>query len=342
MSEHRFLPLFLLGLLSMTFAEVFSGSSPLWPFDLIIWLIAFPLYWSHILFFLGLAVRYHRFSIPHLYLWGILFGLYESWMTKVVWGGFMVQTAPPAIQILGIAVVETVMIIFFWHPLFSFIIPILAYQMLMRTNETDSSCLTGHSKWLTPSRRNKTIGIVIAIMGGAGLAGGAGYDVVSVVPVAIACTLLILIVYKLASRGESSHSIESIILGSKGLMLVGLFIAAYYALTFPTWLPERIPGADGIIVTLLFYIVIVLILRASPKIETVFETANNSTIVGESWFFRIMGLFIIMAAIMALVPPLDFLLFATEVYGMLIVGPALFLIALVRLRRLGKASMTTE
>ncbi len=328
------LAILLLGILSMTFAEVFSGSSPLWPFSLVSWLIAFPVYWSHILFFLGLAVRYHRFSIPHLYLWGMLFGFYESWVTKVVWGGFMDQTAPPAIQIFGIAIIETIMIIFFWHPLFSFIIPVIVYQMLMQSNNPNAPLLSGHEKLLTPSRRNKALGVVIAIIGGAGIAGGAQQNIAVVLPVTVTSTLLIVIVYKLATRRNRTPSVESVILGTRGLVMVGLFIAAFYAVTFPTWLPERIPSADGMIAVVLFYVVLLLILRASPKVEVVYEASANERLLGYGWFLRVMALFIVAALVMALIPALGFIVFATEVYGMLVVGPLLFIFTLLGLRRL--------
>jgi len=77
----------LVGMLVLICAEVFSGASlqvGLWhPWTL---LMTYWLYFAH--FFTTLAVRTGRTSFWSLYLWGVLFGLYESWITKVIWYGY--------------------------------------------------------------------------------------------------------------------------------------------------------------------------------------------------------------------------------------------------------------
>ena len=148
--QARFLPLLLLGILSMVFAEVFSGSSPLWFLDPFTIILAFFLYWGHILFFLNLALKCNRTSMTHLYLWGILFGLYESWITKVVWAGYIEEPGPGWGSFLGFAVAEFMIIGLFWHAIFSFIVPILAYEILViSTNLEDSETLllNGNSRF---------------------------------------------------------------------------------------------------------------------------------------------------------------------------------------------------
>jgi hypothetical protein len=79
----------LVGLLVLICAEVFSGASlqvGLWhPWTL---LVTYRLYFAHFFFFTTLAVRTGLTSFWSLYLWGVLFGLYESWITKVIWYGY--------------------------------------------------------------------------------------------------------------------------------------------------------------------------------------------------------------------------------------------------------------
>ncbi len=125
----RPLALVLVGILSMVFAEAFSGSSVLWFLSVWSWLVTLPLYWSHTLFFLNIAFRLRRTSISDLYLLGVLFGLYESWITKVVWAGYFGQ-APAWGTVLGFAVAEVPVIVFFWHPVMSFIVPVLVFQII--------------------------------------------------------------------------------------------------------------------------------------------------------------------------------------------------------------------
>jgi len=69
--------------------EVLSGASlqiGLWhPWTL---LVTYWLYFAHFFLLATLAVRTGRTSLSALYLWGVLFGLYESWITKVIWSGY--------------------------------------------------------------------------------------------------------------------------------------------------------------------------------------------------------------------------------------------------------------
>ena len=78
-------PRLLIGLYVLICAEVFSGASlqvGIWhPWTL---LVTYWLYFAHFFFFTTLAVRTGRTSLWSLYLWGVLFGLYESWITKVI------------------------------------------------------------------------------------------------------------------------------------------------------------------------------------------------------------------------------------------------------------------
>ena len=82
-------PRLLIGLIILVCAEVFSGASlqvGLWhPWT---WLMTYWLYFAHFFFFTTLAVQTGKTSLWALYLWGVLFGLYESWITKVIWYGY--------------------------------------------------------------------------------------------------------------------------------------------------------------------------------------------------------------------------------------------------------------
>jgi len=82
-------PRLLIGLIVLICAEVFSGASlgvGLWnPWTLI---VTFWLYFAHFFLSTTLAVWTGRTSIWALYLWGVLFGLNESWITKVIWYGY--------------------------------------------------------------------------------------------------------------------------------------------------------------------------------------------------------------------------------------------------------------
>jgi peroxiredoxin family protein len=58
----------LLGLLSILFAEIFSGVSQLWFIKVFGVLYTLPLFMMHTIFFLSLAIKYKKTSIKQLYL----------------------------------------------------------------------------------------------------------------------------------------------------------------------------------------------------------------------------------------------------------------------------------
>ncbi len=69
----------LFGFIALICTEVFSGASVgpgLWtPWT---WIVTYWLYFAHSFLFTTLAIRTGRTSLGALYLWGVLFGLFDS------------------------------------------------------------------------------------------------------------------------------------------------------------------------------------------------------------------------------------------------------------------------
>src|SRR4030043_1561757 len=111
----------LLGALSMLFAERFSGASTLWFLDPWGLLLAFPLYLGHSIFLLNVAFLWKKTSPRQLYFFGMLFGLYEALITKVLWFGYPASTGPMVGYFFGVAGGEFLTLVLFWHPVMSFV-----------------------------------------------------------------------------------------------------------------------------------------------------------------------------------------------------------------------------
>ena len=101
-TKEQWLCFFLIGCLSMLYAELFSGASQLWFVNIWALLVTFPLYMVHVLFFFNVALYTQKTSPVHLYLWGVLFGMYESWITQVLWVGYQGTGGPMVQTVLGI------------------------------------------------------------------------------------------------------------------------------------------------------------------------------------------------------------------------------------------------
>jgi len=130
--KHQWLFWIILAAFSTFFAEVFSGSD-MFPF-FHGWglLVVVPLYGLHIILLANLVYRADKPRFPSLVFAGMLFGLYEAYLTKVLW-------APPwgdPVIIAGFAPIETLVLVFWWHAWFSFIIPLLIAEKLL-TGSTD-------------------------------------------------------------------------------------------------------------------------------------------------------------------------------------------------------------
>ncbi len=117
-----------LGAYSTFFAEVIAGSD-LFPF-FHLWglLIVVPIYTLHTLLLASLVVRNGAPRFPTLFLAGAIFGMYEAYLTKILWSPTWSE-AP--LRLSGVAVPEFIILVLFWHPLLSFVVPVLVGETLL-------------------------------------------------------------------------------------------------------------------------------------------------------------------------------------------------------------------
>ncbi len=122
---HKYLFWLNLGLISTFFAEVVSGAD-LFPY-FHFWgiTIVTPIYLLHTLILITLVYRKGRPTLPALYFAGTLFGLYEAYITKILWNPGWDE---PVFKLAEVAVTETLVLVFFWHVWMSFIVPLLAAE----------------------------------------------------------------------------------------------------------------------------------------------------------------------------------------------------------------------
>lgn len=109
---------FLFGFLGIFSAETISGNLPWAP----LLPILYPIYGGLYLFFLDSLLRRRVPSWPTVYLYGVLVGyLTESFAAKVMWFGWPENS----VNLLGVLPwPEFPLLAFFFHPVFSFLIPV--------------------------------------------------------------------------------------------------------------------------------------------------------------------------------------------------------------------------
>ncbi|WP_175059223.1 hypothetical protein [Thermococcus sp. 2319x1] len=126
MPPKRYVFWFIIASLSALLGEVAIGAT-LYPF-FSLWgiIVILPLYGLHTLVLASIVYRFGRPRFETLYLAGVIFGLYEAYITKVIWNP---EWESP-IQVGGISVFEFLVVVFFWHPFMSFMIPLGGAELL--------------------------------------------------------------------------------------------------------------------------------------------------------------------------------------------------------------------
>jgi len=322
-------PLLLIGALSMFFAEVSSGASVLWFIDTWGIFVTFPLYWGHTLFFFNIALRCRKLDFTSLYLLGILFGLYESWITKVIWAGYFGQS-PGWGTIAGFAIAELLVIVFFWHPIMSFIVPIFVFEILSLSANSEvpvkDKILLEHVAFFVKSRRNWLIALLITLIGAVFLSVNTGFNLIAAELTVLGSVAIIFVFYFLSKRKLSSRlSIYSLQLGKKGFTTVIIYLILLYAIMFPLLLPERIPSLITILLTIVFYIVIILLFYihkpASGNTHSSFETSvDTSVLFTVKDLRRLLILLIVLILVMCILPVISATLMIVLYLGTIFLG----------------------
>ncbi len=156
----KYLLLLLLSLTSVFFAEVIAGSYkyPLYE----IWgiFVVIPLYGLHtivLLYVIKKTLGNRKVMFASLYFAGTIFGLYEAYLTKVLWVGL----SPDSLIVFHIAIIDFLVLVFFWHPLMSFIIPSLVFEGFMTK---DNYLYEGLPEIVKKGLKNKKIRIPFLLL----------------------------------------------------------------------------------------------------------------------------------------------------------------------------------
>ncbi|MFX1255529.1 MAG: hypothetical protein ACFFCZ_28255 [Promethearchaeota archaeon] len=295
---------FLIGTLSMLYAEVFSGASTIW--FLTGWglLVTLPLYMFHVLFYLNLAIRTHRTSIPQLYLWGMLFALYEAPITKVLWVGYFGEV-PLLGTVMGVAIMEFIVLVFFWHPLFSFVIPIVIFEIFaLNTAHANQQIIPfNHTNVLSSSRRSKIYFLALTFLAAGFVAGNTGVPKgIIIALLSVGGTIFLVFIFYLLAKPKNNQnfSIKSLYLGKLGFSLVCIYMIGLYLVTFFILRPEGIPqnplSIGAILCCYAIFIILILITKPQSDQEVYVENPITTKFVYTHWLI-LMGLMSVLSLI---------------------------------------------
>ena len=318
--QARLPAILLFGTLSVFFAEVLSGASNLWFVDPWGLLMVYPLYLGHALFFINLAIRTKRTTLHHLYFWGMLFALYEALITKVLWFGFPEASGAILPEIQGIAVMEFTILTFFWHPIMSFIIPILVYELLSH------DILPGHERYLTRNKTTLLLIILLTIIGASFQSNGVNYNLFIALG-SIIGTLLIIYIFNLLS---TKKDILSLILGKKSMTVLIIYLTSLYVITTAVIFPERLPQTPLPYLFILgWYLILIFLLWIDTSQDN--QKPSKHFLINRNYVLLFISLIILLTMLFCSFPPIGQLLLMTLFLGITLFGILILLGSLASL-----------
>lgn len=252
----------LIGFIVLVAAEVLSGSAVpmgLWhPWTI---LVTYWLYFAHFFFFTTLAVWTGRTALTALYLWGVLFGLYESWITKVIWAGYS-GDGTLAMGRIGPYGFSEISMVFFFHPVMSFIVPLAVACVLYPP-------LRGHFPglaWLTGTGLHARLArgyLVLSLAPIMAMNSGGLINLVANWLVVVA----VLVVLVWASRGARAqpNADAVVIVGRPGFGALCIYLAVLYGGSYFLLRPEGLPSAPVQALTGALYAVALVGLLVHPR-----------------------------------------------------------------------------
>ncbi len=257
----------LLGFLSVAIAEVTVSSAPFAFINPIETIFLTLFYGSHLLLFAWLAFRRGWPSLATLWLAGVLFGLYEFYITKVLW-------APPWGDTVSLALIDIfalIVLAFFWHPFLAFIFPLAIGERIGTTSQGIARQLPG---WLTAAspRRIALIFAIAALTHGLMIRSSG----VVLIPTATAIAA-VAIVARWWRRGGRNRvwTLQNLLPSDRQGKAIAVLVGCWYLAFTPLWDPQLLPPLLGHVIVWLLYAGFALLFFNSRQTTTALDHAGD-------------------------------------------------------------------
>ena len=257
---------FILGLLSVFFAEVLSGSSPFAFFVPEGYLIIFPLYTLHILVLSYIVFRWGRAVIETLFPAGMLLGMYEAYITKVLW-------YPPNVnfpKIGGVSLFSFPVLVLFWHPIMSFIIPVFLGENLLTSSQES---FEGLHPWmatiLLDRKRAKRWFVAFSILGGLVVGAQVKNILFSFLSPFLSGLFVYLFILLWRITVGMKYTMRELLPQKKGFIILLISLLILYVVLGAGMRPQYLPGLQSQVTIWLIYALIILMLALNLKVSKI-------------------------------------------------------------------------
>jgi hypothetical protein len=258
----KYISWLIISMLSVFFAETISGSF-IYPF-FSPWgiLVLIPLYGLHTLVLAYIVFSFGKPRLYTLFIAGAIFGLYEAYITKVLW------SPPWGAQIFGggVALVELVVLVLWWHPWMAFIVPLFVSEAAISRSREIWGGLPVKVQRLFNSKKNVYIALVsFAAFFGFMQSANTG-SILNAVSAPIAAFLIMALVwlFRNKTKGAEYNFMDLLPDKKEFLLLSGALIILYIILTLIIR-PEEMPGIGPQLLIVLIYVFLFGLLYLSLK-----------------------------------------------------------------------------
>jgi len=305
----------ILGAFSTFFAEVVAGSTP-FPF-FAPWgiLIVFPLYFLHTLFFFSIVWSYGKPTLGSLYAAGMLFGMYEAYLTKVVWISY--SPDGPMLSVGGIALFETLMLVLFWHSVLAFMLPLFIGETYL----TKSRELVGLlPQWVR--RRGRLLFTLLLIWAGLFTSVNSPSPLNSILSTLSSGGVLLILMVIWKKTGGDNYSMRELLPSRKACKVIAIFLILMYAGYTRLLHWDKLPGfGPQFIVWAIYAALICLLINNIRKSR---QEKIAAATVGFSWKTPVLFLLLfVLSAVIGEVLHIEIVLILFSF--LLIIFPGLFL-----------------
>jgi hypothetical protein len=290
-TTHRWVFWIILGAYSTFFAEVFSGSAMFPFFETWGILVVWPLYGLHTILLTAILFKRGKPTFPGLVFAGMLFGLYEAYITKVLW-------QPPwgaSLMLADIAVVEVFVLVFWWHAWFAFITPVALGEQLLTSSRPILHAMGGKLREFYASWKGW---LALFIFGGVFQSVNSPSVGASLLSGLASGGFLVLLtwLWKRISAGRQ-YTFNELLPKRKEFAFLSVWLGALYLFLGFSITPERIPGLSGqgiiVLLYLLLIMLLVIALQSSQKTMPIRCDATDPTGIPYRHWLRLWGAFII-------------------------------------------------
>jgi hypothetical protein len=229
----------LIGMFSVVFVEVPAGST-MFPF-FTAWglLVVLPLYLLHSVFLATVVFRFGRPRFWTLYAAGILYGLYEAYITKVVWTSF--RPEGPFFTVGSIAILETILLVLYLHPLLAFVVPLFFTELLCTKSSEIAQGLPAPVRGALQRHPRRRIALLIALLGLMQIVNSPS-AMKSFLSAAGNSVVMGFALLWWRKSGGAAYSLRELLPGPTGMRVYGFLLLGWYLIWGCLIKPAAIPG----------------------------------------------------------------------------------------------------